>query len=271
MSTQVPPGPCTPEPPPNWRLRLLRRLRRLLPAAQRKLWRRALFQWIELSWPLACGLRAEIRSYDEWVVYNEIFVSADYDPAILAALADPRRRGALRVLDLGAHVGFFSLRVIELAQRQGLAPDSLCITAVEAHPARFAEYQRRIAARCPAARIDCVQGLVGRREGRGRLHDDTLRPHPSAEVFDVDFIDLDRLLPPDTAIDLLGCDIEGSEELLLEHYPELLRRVRHAVFEFHHADIDRAACLQRLADLGFRVRSAPELDRGTHSIVFASR
>ena len=51
-------------------------------------------------------------------------------------------------------------------------------------------------------------------------------------------------------VDLLKCDIEGAEELFLRNYPELLRRMHRAVFEFHHAQCDVPHCRDLLAQAG---------------------
>ena len=52
-------------------------------------------------------------------------------------------------------------------------------------------------------------------------------------------------------IHLLKCDIEDSEFTLIESYPELLRKTRRAVIEFHSpfGDIPRAT--ETLKGLGF--------------------
>ena len=56
----------------------------------------------------------------------------------------------------------------------------------------------------------------------------------------------------DKDIDLLKCDIEGSEFSFLDNYSDLLPRVKMAVFEFHKygADIDHYRRL--LCSYGFR-------------------
>ncbi len=57
---------------------------------------------------------ATVRSDSDWGVANEIFVHGDYDRAILQAIRPDGQVEPLRILDLGANVGFFSLRCIDL-------------------------------------------------------------------------------------------------------------------------------------------------------------
>ena len=73
------------------------------------------------------------------------------------------------------------------------------------------------------------------------------------------YIDLNSLFTQHPHIDLLKCDIEGAELLFIQHYPELLRKVRVAVFEFHDDMCDTQQCRRLLSAYGF-----------THQAVFRS-
>jgi hypothetical protein len=101
--------------------------------------RRGLSRWLwrrhGLTWQLPSGLHARVESLSDWVVYNEIFVDRVYDTAIEQALGSVPPDRPLRVLDLGAHVGYFSLRVADLVR---LRPGArAAIVMVEAHPDTF--------------------------------------------------------------------------------------------------------------------------------------
>ena len=63
--------------------------------------------------------------------------------------------------------------------------------------------------------------------------------------------ELETLFPEGVSIDLLKCDIEGSELELLESYGDLLRRVEIAVIELHHEICDTARCYELLRAAGF--------------------
>jgi FkbM family methyltransferase len=71
---------------------------------------------------------------------------------------------------------------------------------------------------------------------------------------EVPFVDLSPVFAADAAIDLLKCDIEGSELLLLENYADLLAKTRVAIFEFHPELCDVPECKRILVDAGFNRR-----------------
>ena len=52
------------------------------------------------------------------------------------------------------------------------------------------------------------------------------------------------------SINLLKCDIEGSEELFFDSYPQLLRRVDLIVVEFHPHLNDVSRCRRLLSGAG---------------------
>lgn len=64
-------------------------------------------------------------------------------------------------------------------------------------------------------------------------------------------MNLDALFVDAPRVDLLKCDIEGAELLFLQNYPELLRKVRVAIFEFHADLCDVHQCRRLLRDYGF--------------------
>lgn len=75
--------------------------KRLLPTRVKRALRSAAFQMLDLTWQLPSNLKIRIRSQSDWVIYNEIFVGRDYDPAILMALERAKGSGEFQVLDLG--------------------------------------------------------------------------------------------------------------------------------------------------------------------------
>jgi hypothetical protein len=61
----------------------------------------------------------KVASKGEWWVYNDIFVDGEYDMPIHTALEDRSPVRPFIVLDLGANVGYFALRVLDLIGSQG--------------------------------------------------------------------------------------------------------------------------------------------------------
>jgi FkbM family methyltransferase len=210
------------------------------------------FHWLDLTWQLSCGLRARLGSYTDWVVYNEIFVHGEYDQALRRALETAAGHAApIHIVDLGANVGFFTLRAVQQLLERGVEARRFMITAVEGDADCVKEFEARIFAENELSRtVTLTHGLVGNRSGEANLHGDSLfrREMRGAAV---PFVDLDLLLSNVPRIDLLKCDIEGAELLLIENYPELLRKVNVAVFELHSNLCDTARCRELLTQYGF--------------------
>src|SRR5712692_944904 len=193
---------------------------------------------------------ATVRSDSDWEVANEIFVHKEYDDAILQTVHTEQQQQTrpLRIVDLGANVGFFTLRCIHL-YLQTKCPAPLEVFAVEASANLFADLERRLSGRGDEnVKLLLKNGLVGRRTGKAMFHsswfnsatnqvsrDHKVSRNPLlnryAEV--CEYTDLEQFLPAECEIDLIKCDIEGSELTFLENYPDLLRRTRRLVIELH--------------------------------------
>ncbi len=78
------------------------------------------------------------------------------------------------------------------------------------------------------------------------------QPFLNRYAVEASYLDLDQLVSKDVSIDLLKCDIEGSELELLENYPDLMRRARNLLIELHPLRCDRARCETLLKEYGFR-------------------
>jgi FkbM family methyltransferase len=214
--------------------------------------RLVLFQWVDLKWQLPCGLRVRLKNYPEWLLYNEIFVQGEYDQALRRALETASAHGGpIHIVDLGAHVGFFTLRALHQLVERRTEDRGFMITAVEGDADRAKEFEARILADNELSQtVRLARGLVGNRSGEANLYGDSLFRRELRGVA-VPFIDLDELLSNVSRIDLLKCDIEGAELLFIENYPELLRKVSVAVFELHSDLCDTARCRELLTQYGF--------------------
>ncbi|HXM40083.1 MAG TPA: FkbM family methyltransferase [Bryobacteraceae bacterium] len=237
---------------------------------------------------LSSGIVVTLKSDSDWEIANEIFLQRDYDEAIDEALLRPESVEPVRVLDLGANVGFFSLRCIERyvnAQPQA----RLELTLVEGSPSLFADLKERLSGFRSADGISLIarQGLVGRRNGKGMIYSSLFHSctnavvreggKTSGNIFlgrhaeDSEYLDLDELVPTEGIIDLIKCDIEGSELEFLENYVSLLRRTRLLAIEFHPDHCSAGACHELLDEYGFiKVRTIK--NHPTHSLeLYANR
>ncbi len=218
----------------------------------------SLYKLLGLECTLKSGVTVQVASKGEWWIYNDVFVNGEYDLPILQALEQRPTLRPLMVLDLGANLGFFTLRVVDLI-RQKHPECRVDVTMVEASPRVFDELGKRIRSQnLPEADFRMVQGLVGKRTGSAQLHEsalhvkNTIMSDENRDGQSIQFIDLCVLMEHVEEIDLLKCDIEGAELLFLESYQSLLGKVRNAVFEFHHEMCDTKKCLNILLGCGFR-------------------
>lgn len=232
-------------------------LRRFFPAFLRARIRKLMFRSLGLAWTLPSGLLFRLTNYGEWVVYNEIFTNGEYDPAIDQALQTRSLDALFYVLDLGANVGFFTIRVVDRARQQTKGCTAFTILAIEGNARSVQEFNSRVRVENHLhEQVQVVHGLVGERVGSATLYD-ALMPSQNS-LFQqreggvtVDYVDLDKLTAEAPAVDLLKCDIEGAELLFLRNYPGLLRKVRIAIFEFHSAFCDVEQCRRLLREYGF--------------------
>ncbi len=236
---------------------LPRPLRRFLPFRAVEPLRRLLWRLPNLRRRLPSGLELVVASPADWTIYNDVFAEGEYDAAIGAAIDAAPGDRPLTVLDLGANVGYFTLRLADLALRRGGV--GFAVVAVEASRDLVRELELRLLGRPALAdRVRLVHGLAGRRSGEGRLlpaphHFERSAVAGGGRGVSVPYVDLAELTAAWPEIDLLKCDVEGAELEVLETYaPDLLPRVRRAVVELHHGRCDTARCraLLRQAGLG---------------------
>jgi len=243
-----------------WPMKLLRFSRGLFSAAIRAHIRTLLFQWLSLTWELSSGVRLRVANYGDWIIYNEIFVSGEYDRALALALDSATDNNSpFHIVDLGANVGFFTLRAVDRLRRRRAGDQEFLITAVEANGRCVEEFRARVFEENGLSHnVRVVHGLVGERRGVATLHrldsarsHDTLfngKEHPGAQV---PYTDLSSLFASSPQIDLLKCDIEGAELLFIQNYPDVFQKVRVAVFEFHRHVCDTQRCQSLLREYGF--------------------
>jgi FkbM family methyltransferase len=213
---------------------------------------------MDLKNVLRSGITLRVASKGEWWIYNDIFVNGEYDIPILRSLERCSPLRPLTVLDLGANVGYFTLRVIDLV-RQTRPGQRIDATMVEPSPKVFGELETRMRSQTlPEARFRMVQGLVGMRTGSASLHEsavhvkNTIMSRETRHGQTIPFVDIGLLMEHTDEIDLLKCDIEGAELLFLENCGSLLGKVRNAVFELHHEMCDTRKCRDILVRNGFR-------------------
>jgi FkbM family methyltransferase len=228
----------------------------------------------DLNWKLPSGLNISITSLADWTIYNEIFVNGEYDPAI-KILTDNNTSPV--ILDLGANVGFFSLRVADYLLRKSTNPD-FTMFLIEGSPSTFALLKGRMEAqKALNGKTHMVCGLVGEKSGSAHLYEfgyhgmTGLSPRKLSKKVEVSYVDLSELLREVRQIDLLKCDIEGAEEKFLDAYPDILAKTKTLVAEFHPRQCDVPHCERLLSDAGFRRALSMRFGESTETAVFVKK
>jgi FkbM family methyltransferase len=108
-------------------------------------------------------------------------------------------------------------------------------------------------------------GLIGRKEGTAHIY---ATPYSGANsvvansgvrsnlwwrgayAVPSSYIDVQAVVPRGTTIDLLKCDIEGSEAEFLLSYSDLLRNTKRLIIEFHPRYVDIAECHDMIRSAG---------------------
>jgi FkbM family methyltransferase len=207
---------------------------------------------LNLTWKLRSGLKISVANPPDWVIYNDIFVDGEYDIPILECLRRRPSSQPMNILDLGANVGYFTLRFVDLMRRNGYEDFSYRVTMVEGSPKLTKELQKRvILAGGLESNVTIISGLIGKREGVGKIAENDF--HPMNTIMQgnfygvqVKYIDLTSILEASEKIHLMKCDIEGAELQFIENYGDLLRNVESAVFELHPKVCDSNKCIHLL-------------------------
>jgi FkbM family methyltransferase len=212
------------------------------------------WQGRRLSYTLPSGIAIEVSSASDWAVYNEVFVEGEYDVPIQKVVENASDNPL--IVDLGANVGYFSLRFADLWRRHRGPNARFRVISVEGCPRTFAQLRSRVQQPSLAGRCVPTFGLAGARTGEATISTsiatglNSIHGHRSLSRARVPFVDLETIIPAEGRIALLKCDIEGAECTLLENYAGLFQRVDAAVFEFHPHWCSVSRCRELLSAAG---------------------
>jgi FkbM family methyltransferase len=230
----------------------------LFPKEWLRIIRDYLLRRMNLRYHSDTGVTVRVNSFSDWIIYNDIFVRGEYDVALRDWLSDVSQSARLVILDLGANVGFFLYRLLDLMIRQKRENDFF-VTLVEADPSIYKDLCERIGSdEFLKGKVHPAFGLVGKRHGTGRFFQNALQAKNSIfsssqkQGKEIPYQDIDQLMHDYGRIDLLKCDIEGAEEFFFTNYPGLLSKVDSLIVELHHDVCDTAACIRLIEDAGLQ-------------------
>lgn len=241
-------------------------IKALVPASLKRRLREYCWQKVSLDWQLHSGIKVELRSRSDWVMYNDIFVNGDYDEIIDQVIRQRPVDEKLRIFDLGANIGLFTLRCFDRLfslQRNDL---DISIAAFEASPGVYRHLARHVSLNQLGSQVQVFCGLIGQRSGHATFYESEFSAENTTAAqlgtpSTIPYLDLQQVIDDGSSIDLLKVDIEGSELDFLTSYPELLSRSKIVALELHHQRCDTQKCVDLLNDYRFKeYRSIRETD-----------
>ena len=240
-------------------------------------------EFLKLDAHLESGIKISIRSSQEWYLFNEIFLLHEYDEAIDYTLSLKDKK-ELNVIDCGANVGFFTLRMLD----RFLINDShakLNLYMIEAAPHLVKKLRLKMESIAFSnIKIQIISGLAGKRSGNSTFQlaksGDVSNYVSESPLLDLDtrgkikslpYIDLEKVVGENTPIDLIKLDIEGSEFDFIKSYTALLRRTRVLVVEFHSDFGNVSEAIKNLSELGLSVLKTKYRSDKLSLVVFGSK
>ncbi|MDA8066521.1 MAG: FkbM family methyltransferase [Thermaerobacter sp.] len=173
----------------------------------------------------------------------------------LAQLVGGSTRADLHVVDVGAHVGSFTIAVLERC------PQAQC-SSYEPSPDTFRYLERNVHANGLASHTKVVQAAVGGVAGWATLWEaekasgvNSLIPSEMSRPVEVTVVTLDQVIKQvGRRIDILKIDCEGSEFAILRNASmESLQAVERIVMEYHVVQgHDIQSITKRLAEAGLK-------------------
>ena len=187
------------------------------------------FHELEYSIPLESGYWAHLLEKDSYDSFSEIFIKQEYKDFIPIEPIS-------RILDIGAHYGYFSLWL------QSTHPEiELTSLLIEPSPSCARSLKHLTKQNKFSGRFSYLKGGISSPGSESTAFYD--RPHMagskyssfnSEEVIKVRNLcesDIaEKLKPP---YDLIKCDIEGSEWDFLNHYQNLIKSSKYLLLEWH--------------------------------------
>ena len=221
------------------------------------------FHELGLSIPLNNNYWAHIRENDSYNSFSEIFIQQEYENFI-------PKEDLLKVIDLGAHYGYFSLWL-----QSKIGSDKFRSLLIE--PSSFCRrsLEKLISQTKLQGRFKYLAGAVSDSQNQTTQFYD--RPFMAGSKFNnsgnmtskqVKIVRQDEIiatLPP--PYDLIKCDIEGAEWDLIEHYQEILFQSKYLLMEWHSwhsGGGGLSQIIQGIRNLGFDLvkSSKPQVAEG---------
>ena len=210
------------------------------------------FDELDISIPLQNNHWAKLFRYDSYDSFSEIFIQKEYEGFIPDIEIN-------RIIDLGAHHGFFSVWL--QCNRPGSKLKSLLVEP----SARCFPVLRELTQRKEYLNnFHFLNKCIGNPQDEEILFFD--RPHMAASKYKTEDneipLKVSVLMPKDILnwqqppYDLLKCDIEGAEWDLLNYYNLILENTKFAIIEWHESNKEYDQFIELIHALDFEVTNS---------------
>ncbi|MCA1964681.1 MAG: FkbM family methyltransferase, partial [Prosthecobacter sp.] len=205
------------------------------------------------------GLVVPVADKNEMATFREIFIQQEYDDFLDRLPTAPQT-----VLDLGCNSGYFAVQILNRARVQQPTKPLPKLVLVDANAQAVSRAQAVVSGSgAEAADLTCITGLVGTRgTGSSTFYLANASAESSAQhrtkharAVQVPVVDLAKLMHAHFPLgpDLVKCDIEGGEELLVRDWGPELSRARALLVEWHGFEGTWEAFCASTVALGFRL------------------
>jgi FkbM family methyltransferase len=225
------------------------------------------------------GTRLNIASFMDHLVFKEIFTDKIYDEFIIRALKKGSNENEpKRIFDLGANLGFFTVRCCEIWNQLGTnvnldfviyEPSENCIGRLKENLKGFDQ---------KTFSFDIRNKLVGKKNGWDWFIED--KDHHLGQCISneiektghrysrrISYHDLSQDLES-SRIDLLKCDIEGSEVEFLKNFSLSLGKVCSIIIETHGQTAKDFVC-RTMKEIGFNsLQTMEDKEKSIYSNLF---
>lgn len=207
------------------------------------------------------GTKLKLKSYMDHLVFKEVFIEKIYDDFIKYSLIQSvDNHEAKRIFDIGGNLGFFTIRCCEIWKQFRVRE---CVHFVIYEPSencigRLKENLKGFDSNIFS--FDIRNKLVGKKDGwdwfiedkdhhLGQCVSEKIKKKGKRYSRKIAYHNLSRDLEFSN-IDLLKCDIEGSEVEFLKNYSASLQTTENVIIEAHGKSAESFVC-KKLHELGF--------------------
>ena len=169
------------------------------------------------------------------------------------------------IVDAGANIGAFSLYALRNSAQAS-------VIAIEPAPDSCDRLRAMLRAHGMESRCTLHEAALGASPGQTtiQLEGGSQFRRSGVAGHQVPMVTLDSLIPPEAIVDLLKIDVEGAEyDVFQSAPPELLRRIRRIVMEYHPVGPAEAA-VDPLVAAGFTVTRRQD-DGDGYGVVWLTR